>query len=86
MSLHCVVIEWNRALADLTGITRAEVVGRRFADIVAELRLSGPYRAAALRRIGLACSDVAADIDDPGGYDDEETRAERFFPLPLPVE
>lgn len=88
------IVDWNRALADLTGISRTEVVGRSFKQIIAPLQLSPAYRAAALHHVRLAASSLSDGADVQKAHplcsgddrEDDERRAERLFPLPLPVQ
>lgn len=83
------VVDWNRSMVDLTGISRSEVVGRKYEMILSEWLpdLSGKYRNAAVKW-------VKSPIEEPtfpqDSYQRQDQRERKFrehclFPLPLPV-
>ena len=64
------ITAWNRALGDLTGLRRAEVVGRTYSELIEPLCLSDAYRATAIARIACACRGDGGDEDGGAGDDD----------------
>ena len=74
------IIEWNRSLCDLTGISPAQVVGKHYAELLDEWipNLTKEYKQAALEW-------VKKEDDPDSEYDEEGCREEYLFPLPLPI-
>ncbi|KAL7458823.1 hypothetical protein ACHAWC_010501 [Mediolabrus comicus] len=76
------IIEWNRSLCDLTGISPAQVVGKLYAEVLDEWlpNLTKEYREAAVEWI----NETKEGDNDTAEYD-ESCREDYLFPLPLPI-
>ena len=75
------VIEWNRSMADLTGISAAQVVGKSYAQILDEFipNLTKEYKQAVVEWVG------NKEDKDSVYHDKEHCRDFYLFPLPLPI-
>mmetsp|Transcript_16880 Transcript_16880/g.28584 ORF Transcript_16880/g.28584 Transcript_16880/m.28584 type:complete len:859 (+) Transcript_16880:49-2625(+) len=73
------IMEWNRSLGDLTGISAAQVVGKPYAEVLDEWlpNLTKEYKEAAVEWV--------KKKDDESNYDAEGCREDYLFPLPLPI-
>lgn len=78
------IVEWNRSLCDLTGISTAQVVGKLYAEVLDEWlpNLTKEYKEAAVEWVK-----KEEDNGDKGGFKDDEEgcREDYLFPLPLPI-
>ncbi len=76
------IIEWNRSLCDLTGISPAQVVGKLYAEVLEEWlpNLTKEYKEAAVEWI----NGTNEGDNDTVEYD-ESCREDYLFPLPLPI-
>ena len=76
------IIEWNRSLCDLTGISPAQVVGKLYAEVLEEWipNLTKEYKESAVQWI----NETKEGDNDTAEYD-ESCREDYLFPLPLPI-
>jgi len=75
------IIEWNRSLCDLTGISAAQVVGKPYAEVLDEWipNLTKEYKRAAVEW-------ATQKEEHVSEYEDgEDCREDYLFPLPLPI-
>ena len=77
------IIDWNRSMCDLTGISAVQVVGKLYADVLKEWcpNLSKEYKDAAVEWVKKS-EDKQSEHSK---RKPEELRADYLFPLPLPV-
>ena len=76
-----IVIDWNRSMCDLTGIPRAQVVGKSYSDVLNEFlpNLTNEYKKAAVGWL-------SRNENETSEYSNEEDcREDYLFPLPLPL-
>ena len=84
-----IITDWNRAMVDLTGLSKSDVVGKTYANVLQDWapNLSSEYREAAVNW-------VSKEKDEPMGEGDyfadnlqnkTKKRGHYMFPLPLPV-
>ena len=84
-----IITDWNRAMVDLTGLSKSDVVGKTYANVLQDWapNLSSEYREAAVNWVSI-------EKDDPLGGGDyfadnlqnkTKKRGHYMFPLPLPV-
>eukprot|EP00986_Skeletonema_menzelii_P000709 scaffold204_cov135-Skeletonema_menzelii.AAC.4 len=80
------IVEWNRSMCDLTGISGAQVVGKLYADVLEEWlpNLSEEYKEAAVNWVKTKKKE---DIQQTSYDDDYEENCRKYylFPLPLPI-
>lgn len=75
-----VVIDWNRSMCDLTGISRPQVVDKSFADVMETFlpNLTQEYKNASVEWL--------SKNHEQSKYEDEEKcRQDYLYPLPLPL-
>jgi PAS domain-containing protein len=75
------IIEWNRSLSDLTGISAAQVVGKAYAEVLDEWipNLTKEYKLAAVEWA------TKKEEHESEYHDEEDCREDYLFPLPLPI-
>ena len=80
------IIDWNRSMCDLTGISAAQIVGKSYAEVLEEWcpNLSKEYKDAALEWIKKREDRESQNITEMD-HNPEDVRAEYLFPLPLPL-
>ena len=74
------ILDWNRSMADLTGISQSEIIGLKYEDVLRRLMpwLSDEYRNAAVKWVT-----SPPDADETVAR--ERYRQHYLFPLPLPL-
>lgn len=74
------ILDWNRSMADLTGISQSAIIGLKYEDVLRRLMpgLSNEYRNAAVKWVT-----SPSDADEP--VTRERYRQHYLFPLPLPL-
>lgn len=76
------IIDWNRSMCDLTGISCEQVIGKMYLDVLEEWvpSLTQQYKQAAVDWLTKTYPDVSERSDE-----DVDCREDYLFPLPLPV-
>lgn len=74
------ILDWNRSMADLTGISQSAIIGLKYEDVLRRLMpgLSNEYRNAAVKWVT-----SPPDAGEPVSR--ESYRQHYLFPLPLPL-
>jgi len=74
------IVDWNRSMCDLTGLSASQMIGKSYKDILDEWipHLTNEYKQAAFDWL-VSKDDVASE------FTEEKCRADYLFPLPLPL-
>lgn len=81
------ISDWNRAMVDLTGLSKSNVVGKSYADLLSEWApsLSGEYHSAAVDWAGKEKDDKMDSDYLEDRKNESKNREHYMFPMPLPV-